>query len=100
MFSIFTLAIKFDCIFLTIYQRLHLLVGYIFDKIAPSLNICFKRCFKSLFSLLQSIKQSQNAKNVVLFPFCILVDMSMGGGGAIASPAPLAMLLAKNVVFS
>ena len=104
MFSIFTLAIKFDCLFLTVYQRFHLFVGFIFEKLAPPPDICFKRCFKSLFSPLQCIKQSQSAKNVVFFPFCILVDMSLGGGGggggAIALPPPLATLLAKNVVFS
>ena len=100
MFSIFTLAIKFDCLILTIYQRFHLFDGFIFDKLAPPpLDICFKRCFKSLSSPLQCIKQSQSAKNVVFFPFCILVDMSMGGGGGGYSP-PLATLLAKNVVFS
>ena len=86
MFSIFTLAIKFDCLFLTIYQRFHLFVDLIFDKLAPPpLDMCFKRCFKSLFSPLQCIKQSQSAKNVVFFPFCFLVDMSMGG---YSPPAP------------
>ena len=34
MFGIFTLAIKFDCLFLTIYQRFHLLVGFMFGKLA------------------------------------------------------------------
>ena len=90
LFSIFTLAIKFDCLFLTIYQRFHLFVGFIFVKLAPPIDICFKRCFKSLSSQLQCIKQSQSAKNIVFFPFRILVDMSMGGGGggggAIAPP--------------
>ena len=57
MFSIFTLAIKFDYSFFTIFQSFHLFVGFIFDKLAPPLNICFKRCFKSLFSPLQCIKQ-------------------------------------------
>ena len=61
MFSIFTLAIKFDCLLLTIFQSFDLFVGFIFDELAPPppLNICFKRCFKSLFSPLQCIKQSQ-----------------------------------------
>ena len=59
MFSIFTLAIKFDCLLFTIFQSFHLFVVFIFDKLAPfPLNICFKRCFKSLFSPLQCIKQS------------------------------------------
>ena len=37
MFSIFTPAIKFDCLFLTIYQSFHLFVGFIFVKLAPPL---------------------------------------------------------------
>ena len=89
MFSIFTLAIKFDCLFLTIYQRFHLFVGFIFAKLAPPpLDICFKRCFISLSSPLQCIKQSQSAKNVVFFLFCFLVDMSMGGGANSPPPPP------------
>ena len=35
MFSIFTLAIKFDCLFSGIFQSFHLFVGFIFDKLAP-----------------------------------------------------------------
>ena len=35
MFSIFTLAIKFQCLFLTIFQSFHLFVSFIFDKLAP-----------------------------------------------------------------
>ena len=35
MFSIFTLAIKHDCLFLTIFQSFHLFVSFIFDKLAP-----------------------------------------------------------------
>ena len=76
----YTYVQHFDCLFLTIYQRFHLLVGFIFDKLAPPLDICFKRCFKSLSSSLQCIQQSQSAKNVVFFPFCFLIDTSMGGG--------------------
>ena len=33
MFSIFTLAIKFDCLFLTIFQSFYLFAGFIFDKL-------------------------------------------------------------------
>ena len=47
--------------------------------------MCFKRCFKLLFSPLQYINSLKSAKNVVFFSFCILVDMSMGGG---YSPRP------------
>ena len=35
MFSTFTLDIKFDCLFLTIFQSFHLFVGFIFGKLAP-----------------------------------------------------------------
>ena len=35
MFSIFALAIKFDCLFFTIFQSFYLFVGFIFDKLAP-----------------------------------------------------------------
>ena len=35
MFSIFTLAIKNDCLFLTIFQSFHLFVSFIFDKLPP-----------------------------------------------------------------
>ena len=36
MFGIFTLTIKFDCLFLTIFQSFHLFVGFVFDKLAPA----------------------------------------------------------------
>ena len=35
MFSIFILAIKFDCLFLTIFQSFYLFLSFIFDKLAP-----------------------------------------------------------------
>ena len=35
MVSIFTLAIEFDCLFLTIFQSFHLFVSFIFDELAP-----------------------------------------------------------------
>ena len=35
MFSIFTLAIKFDCVFLTNFQSFYLFVSFIFNKLAP-----------------------------------------------------------------
>ena len=35
MFSIFTLAIKFDCVFLIIFQSFDLFVSFIFNKLAP-----------------------------------------------------------------
>ena len=45
MFSIFTLAIKFDCLFLTIFQSFHLFFGFIFDKLAPPKHM-FQKMFK------------------------------------------------------
>ena len=35
MLSIFTSAIKFDCLFLAIFQSFYLFVSFIFDKLAP-----------------------------------------------------------------
>ena len=39
MFRIFTLAIKFDNLLLTIFQSFHLFVSFVFDKLAPPPNI-------------------------------------------------------------
>ena len=89
MFSIFTLAIKFDCLFLTIDQRFHLFVGFIFVKLAPPpRDICFKRCFKSLSSPLQCIKQSESAKNVVFFPSAFWSTCQWGRREGYSPPAP------------
>ena len=95
LFSIFTLAIKFDCLFLSIFQSFYLFVSSIFDKLTPPppLHICFKKYFKSLFSPLQCIKLFVESKNVVFFSFCILVDMPEMGGGY--SP-PLTTLLSLS----
>ena len=46
MFSIFTLAIKFDCLFLTIYLSFHLFVGFILDKLAPTPEHMFQKMFQ------------------------------------------------------
>ena len=35
MFGVFTLAIKFDCLFLGIFKSFHWLVTLIFDELAP-----------------------------------------------------------------
>ena len=46
MFCIFTLAVKFDCLFFTIFQSFHLFVGFIFDKLAPfPLEHMFQKIF-------------------------------------------------------
>ena len=45
MFSIFTLAIKFDCLFLAIFQSFHWFVGFIFEKLAPHPKFMFQKMF-------------------------------------------------------
>ena len=45
MFSIFTLAIKFDNLFLTIFQSFHLFVSFIFEKLAPP-GYMFQKMFQ------------------------------------------------------
>ena len=80
MFSIFTLAIKFDCLFLTIFQSFHLFVGFIFDKLAPPPGHMFqKMCLNHYLVHSSSQNCLKSTKNVVFFPLCILVDMPMGG---------------------
>ena len=98
MFSIFTLAIKFDCLFLTIFESFHLFVGFIFDKLPPPWTYVSKNVLNHYLVHSRAQNSLKSAKNVVFFPFCILVDISMGGG--YSPPPPLATLLAKNVVFS
>ena len=47
IFGIFTLALKFDCLFLTIYQSFHGFAGFIFDKLAPPpLEHMFQKMFQ------------------------------------------------------
>ena len=55
MFSIFILAIKFDCLVLAIFQSFHLIVIFNFDKFAPP-EYMFQKMFQMLFSPLQCIK--------------------------------------------
>ena len=45
MFSIFTLAIKFDCLCLTIIQSFRLFVSFIFEKLAPLPEYMFQKMF-------------------------------------------------------
>ena len=44
MFSIFTLAIKFDYLFLATFQSFHAF-GFIFDKLAPTPEYMFQKMF-------------------------------------------------------
>ena len=81
VFSSFTLAIKFNCLFLTIFQSFHLFVSFIFDELAPPLNICFKRCFKSLFSPLQCIKTVSKVPKTKCFSHSAFWSTCQWGGG-------------------
>ena len=59
MFGVFTLAIKFDCIF-GIFKSFHWFVTLIFDKLAPP-EYMFQKMLKSPFSPFQRKKQSQKS---------------------------------------
>ena len=102
MFSIFTLAIKFDCLFLAILQSFHLFKSCIFDKIAPP-NICLKRCSKSLFSPFQCIQQSQKCYKRVFFLILHFGRHANGGGGglepSLATLLNFARYLLSNQIF-
>ena len=43
IFSIFTLAIEFDCLFLAIFQSFHVFVSFIFDTLAPLSEYMFQK---------------------------------------------------------
>ena len=45
MFSIFTLAIKFDDLFLTIFQSFHLFVSFVFNKLDLPHEYMFQKMF-------------------------------------------------------
>ena len=82
MFSIFTLAIKFDCVFLPIFQSFHLFVSFIFNKLAPHPKYMFQKNVLNHYLVhSRTFNGLKSAKNVVFLSFCILVDMPMGGGG-------------------
>ena len=79
MFGVFTLAIKFDCLFLGIFKSFHRLVTLIFDKLAPPRIYVLKNGFNHFLVNSNAKDSLRRAKNVVLFLFCILVDRPMGG---------------------
>ena len=93
MFSIFTLAIKFDCVFLTIFQSFYLFVSFIFNKLAARLQFFLfsKDVLNHYLVHSSTFNDLKSAKNVVFFSFCILVGMPMGTFNDLKS--------AKNVVF-
>ena len=61
MFSIFTLAIKFGYLFLVIFQSFHVIVSFIFDKLAPPRTYVSKDVLNHYFNPFQCIKQSQKS---------------------------------------
>ena len=68
MFGIFTLAIKFDCLFLAIFQSFHWFVSFICDKLAPTLKIYVSKDVLNHFLVHFSAKTSlRSAKNVVFY---------------------------------
>ena len=71
VFSIFHQAIKFDRLFLAIFQSFYWFVSFIFDKLALPLNKCFKRYFKSFLVYSSAQDCLRIAKNVVFSLFCI-----------------------------
>ena len=96
MFSIFSLAIKLDCLFWAIFQSFHLFVSCMFDELASPLNICLNKCCKSLFSSFQCIQQSQKCQKRVFF--LILHFGRHANEGAIAlPPAPAGYATASNI---
>ena len=85
MFGVFKLAIKFDCLFLGIFQSFHWFVTLIFDKLVPP-EYMFQKNALNHFLVHSSAKNSlRSAKNVVFFLFCILVNRPMW---AIVPPPP------------
>ena len=60
MFGILTLAMKFDCLFLAIFQSFLVFVSFIFNKLALP-QIFFKRFLNHYFNPFQCIKQSQKS---------------------------------------
>ena len=67
MFSIFSLAIKFDSVFLTIFQSFHFFVSFIFKKTAPLEIYVSKDVLNHYFVLSSAFNGLKSAKNVVFF---------------------------------
>ena len=84
MFNIFTLAIKFDCLFLAGFQSIYWFVSFIFDKLAPQMYVS-KDALNHF--LVHSRKKNSlwSATNEVFSLFCILIHWPIGAAGAVAS---------------
>ena len=79
MFSIFTLVIKLDCVFLTIFQSFYLFVSFIFNKLDPPTIYVSKDVLNHYLVHSSAFSSLKSAKKVMYFSFCILVDMPLGG---------------------
>ena len=78
MSNIFTLEIKFDCLFLGIFQSFDGFVTFIFDKLVPPLWIYVSKDALNHFLVHPSAKNNLRSVKKVLFSlFCILVDRPM-----------------------
>ena len=71
MFRIFTLAIKFDCVFLTIFQSFYLFVSFIFNKLAPPQIYVSIDVLNHYLVHSSTFTGLESAKNIVFFSFCI-----------------------------
>ena len=69
MFDVFTLTIKFDCLFLGIFWSFHWLVTLIFDELAslPSEYMFQKNALNHFFVNSSAKDGLRRAKNVVFF---------------------------------
>ena len=90
MLWVFTLAIKFDCLFSNICSKFLLIGDFNFWQLAP-LNVCFKWCFKSLFSPFQRKKTVSKELKTWYFPYSAF--WLTGQWGAIFPASPMATLL-------
>ena len=79
MFGVFTPAIKFDCLFLGIFQNFYWFVTLIFDKLAPPWIYVLKDALNHFLVNSSAKKNSLRTAKNVFFLFCILVDRPMGG---------------------
>ena len=92
--SIYTQAIEFDPLFLAIFQSFRVFLSFIFDQLAPPLNICFKRCFKSLFESIPEHKTVSKVQKRGIF--LILHFGRHANGGGYSPPAPPGYAAAKT----
>ena len=86
MFGVFSLATKFDCLFLDIFLKFLLICGFNFWQISPLPPWIYALKDALIHFLVNSSAKNslRRANDVVFFLFCVLVSRPMGG--AIAPP--------------